>query len=141
MDPELGWYCKFEKNFQNAYVWIAYIWKDKSRSPKNFVFIKVYFRDTYSGTPCIYMHHLTFNARIQYLIFGCAVITSAGCCDRIFCWWLFHQMRTSEMLALLTNLTNQQEDTGKIWNDLACFSVHNNYLKLEHSDKVLSRIC
>ena len=43
---------KFELNFQNAYVWKAYIWKDKFLRPKNITFIKVYFRDTYSGTPC-----------------------------------------------------------------------------------------
>ena len=53
MDTKSAKIYKFEWNFQNAYVWIAYIWKDKFYRPKIIAFIKVYFRDTYSWTPCI----------------------------------------------------------------------------------------
>ena len=53
MEIKIAKIYKFELNFQNAYVWKAYIWKDKFLKPKNIAFIKVYFRATYSGTPCM----------------------------------------------------------------------------------------
>ena len=38
---------------QNVYVWNLFLPKDRSLAIKNEGEIKPYFRDTYSGTPCI----------------------------------------------------------------------------------------
>ena len=50
----------FNVGIQNVYVWNLFIPKDRALALKNEGETNPYFRDTYSGTPCIkyVLHHV-----------------------------------------------------------------------------------
>ena len=54
MDPKISRQSLSGTINQKVYVWNLFLPKDRSLAFKNEGEMKPYFRDTYSGTPCIY---------------------------------------------------------------------------------------
>ena len=54
MDPKISRQSLSGTINQKVYVWNLFLPKDRSLAIKNEGEIKPYFRDTYSGTPCIF---------------------------------------------------------------------------------------
>ena len=55
---------------QKVYVWNLFLPKDRSLAFKNEGEIKPYFRDTYSGTPCIFIQDVS-RANYFFILHGC----------------------------------------------------------------------
>ena len=61
IDPKISLQSLSGSINKNVYVWNLYIPKDRALALENDREIKPYIKDTYSGTPCMYIENITVN--------------------------------------------------------------------------------